>query len=322
MQVRAYRDRDVLVLGASGFIGRWVARLLSQAGARLHLVARDPAQGEELSQAYGIRGEWLQADLADSHAASAVIELERPAVVFNLVGYGVDRSERDEQLSHRMNRDLPATLAEALARWTDDSWPGVRLVHAGSAFEYGRAGGDLAEGTPPEPCTLYGESKLAGTNRLSETCQETGLRGLTARLFTVYGVGEHAGRLLPSLFEAAQSDSVLELTAGLQRRDFTYVEDVAEGLLRLGCSGAQPGAVVNLATGRLMTVREFVQAAARQLGLPDEQLGFGRRPTGADEMEHAPVNTALLRWLTAWRPQTSVEEGVRKTAAFRSRSDS
>ena len=115
---------------------------------------------------------------------------------------------------------------------------------------------------------------------------------------------------------------MLDLTAGAQRRDFTYVEDVAEGLLRLGCCGAQPGAVVNLATGRLMTVREFVQAAARPLGLPDEQLGFGRRPAGADEMEHAPVNTALLRWLTAWRPQTSVEEGGRKTAAFRSRSDS
>ena len=83
------------------------------------------------------------------------------------------------------------------------------------------------------------------------------MRAVTARLFTVYGPGEHCGRLLPSLIEAARAEKPLELTAGTQLRDLTYVEDVAEGLLRLGLAQAEPGSVVNLATGHLTMVRSL-----------------------------------------------------------------
>ncbi|NIP76477.1 MAG: NAD-dependent epimerase/dehydratase family protein, partial [Xanthomonadales bacterium] len=75
----------------------------------------------------------------------------------------------------------------------------------------------MAEDSVPNPTTLYGRSKLAGTLQFRRACQRTGLRGLTARLFTVYGPGEHPGRLLPSLIEAAETDEPLELTAGLQK---------------------------------------------------------------------------------------------------------
>jgi nucleoside-diphosphate-sugar epimerase len=140
---------------------------------------------------------------------------------------------------------------------------------------------------------------------------------VTARLFNVYGPGEHPGRLLPSLLDAARSRTAVDLTAGQQRRDFTYVEDVAEGLLRLGVSPAmEPGFVVNLATGRLTTVKEFVLIAARLLAIPPEHLRFGALPGRTAEMSHEEVAIDRLTRLLAWRPAGTIEEGITRTRDF------
>jgi UDP-glucose 4-epimerase len=216
-------------------------------------------------------------------------------------------------LAHHINALLPAVLCEWLAGWDAPGWDGQRLIHVGSAAEYGAADGDLREDTPARPTTLYGQTKLAGTSALADRCTARGLPGLTARLFTVYGPGEHAGRLLPSLLTCARSGESLPLTAGLQQRDFTYVEDVAEGLLRLGLSHGEPGAIVNLATGRLTAVREFVETAAEILSLPAGRLQFDALPVRPDEMQHDPVNVNRLYQRTGWRPETTIHDGILKT---------
>jgi dTDP-glucose 4,6-dehydratase len=139
---------------------------------------------------------------------------------------------------------------------------------------------------------------------------------LTARLFTVYGPGEHSGRLLPSLLETAMSGNPLKLTAGSQQRDFTYVEDVAEGLLRLGLCQAKPGEIVNLATGKLTSVRHFAETAARILQIPSQALNFGQLPTRTEEMAHSEVSVERMRHLIGWVPTTEIAKGIRKTLEF------
>jgi nucleoside-diphosphate-sugar epimerase len=93
------------------------------------------------------------------------------------------------------------------------------------------------------------------------------------------------------------------------------VDDVAEGLLRLGVAPAAPGEVVNLATGKLMSVKDFASLAAQKLHLRPERLGFGRLPTRTEEMSHEPVNIGRLRTLTGWQPPTPVEAGITRTFA-------
>ncbi len=311
-----YRNVPVLVLGASGFIGRWVARALSSVGAGLCLAVRDATGAEEIFSRYGVRGEIIGADLTNPESIRSLLLDARPSVLFNLAGYGVDPSERDEKAAYQMNADLIRRICQGLVSAGDTSWPGQQFVHVGSALEYGSLGGDLAEDSAPRPTTLYGKSKLRGTQNLAECCRNGALRGITARLFTVYGPGEHRGRLLPSLIEAARESGKLALTSGAQRRDFTYVEDVAQGLLRLGVSSADPGEVVNLASGRLTTVREFALTAAKVCRTPLDRLEFGRLATRREEMEHGGVSLDKLRRLTDWAPPTEPQEGIRKTAAF------
>jgi nucleoside-diphosphate-sugar epimerase len=308
-----YRDLTVAVLGASGFIGRWVARALAGHGARLVLVARDPASASLGPTCLDGRAALVQADLSRDDAVRELLNAVRPVVVFNLAGYGVDRTERDAAMAHAINAELPRRIVEALATHDDGSWPGQRLVHVGSALEYGDIGGDLDERSEPDPTTLYGHTKLAGTRAVAHGCAEGAVRGVTARLFTVYGAGEHAGRLLPTLMDAARQHGPIPLSAGLQRRDFTYVEDVAEGLLRLGASAhAAPGEIVNLATGTLTEVRAFAEEGARVLGIDGARLAFGALPTRPEEMRHDPVSVVQLRRLVGWTPMTPISEGIRR----------
>jgi nucleoside-diphosphate-sugar epimerase len=243
-----------------------------------------------------------------------LIARERPAAVFNLAGYGVNPDQRSDHRAFRVNRDLAATLVESLLEHPAPEWEGARLVHAGSALEYGEAGGNLSEDTEPKPTTVYGRSKLAGTLAIAASSRRSGLKSVVARLFTVYGPGEGSGRLLPTLVAASHDARKIPLTAGTHRRDFTYVEDVAEGLVRLAVEPLAPGSVVNLATGRLITVRTFVETAAQVLGIAADRLLFGALPTRGWEMRHEDVNVARLVQLIRWRPSTAPEDGVRRTA--------
>lgn len=303
----AYRGCRVLVTGASGFIGRHLARTLHDAGADVHLLVRADAPALD-------SGTTIVADLSVPGAGAGVVQRVAPAMVFDLAGYGVDHGERDDARAWRLNAEWPAELADAVEE-QEDGWRGQRIVHTGSALEYGTASGDLRESTMIHPTTAYGRSKAAGTDALLAGATARGVPAAVARLFTVYGNGEHPERLLPSLRRAAAGDGVIPLTAGTQRRDFTWVGDVVEGLLRLGAVEEGSAGLVNLATGRLTAVREFVERAAAELGIARDRLAFGALPTRAEEMAHDDVNVTRLRTLTGWVPHTTIEVGIRRSIA-------
>jgi nucleoside-diphosphate-sugar epimerase len=308
-----YAGVRTLVLGGAGFIGRWVTHALASAGAVTHVVTRDAARARRVLAAFPGAAEIIAADLSQPGTVADLVRTVEPAVVFNLAAHGVDPSERSAEVMARLNTAVVAELCDALRASPECGWRGVRLVHAGSALEYGSARGALAEDVTPVPTTAYGRSKLEATRRIARAVEADGLAAVAVRLFTVYGPGEHAGRLLPSLIEAARTRTRVPLSSGRQRRDFTYVEDVAEGLLRIGAAVPAPGAVLNLATGRLTSVREFAETAADVLSLDRSALEFEALPTRSEEMWHDEVDVTRLRRLVNWAPPTTVTDGIRRT---------
>ena len=295
--------------------GAWVAAALGRTDARLWLPPRDPAAAGPLLQRFGADGEVVAVDLARDGDLEHLIGETRPAVVFNLAGYGVDRRERDPELAAGINRDVPRRLTERLLTGRDQAWTGLALVHVGTALEYGEIDGDLREEAEPRPTTAYGITKLAGT-RLVERAAGRGLPAVTARVFTAYGPGEQAGRLLPTLLEAARGTERIALSDGTQRRDFTWIADIAAGLLRLGAHPGRAEPTLNLATGILTPVRRFIEIAADVLAIDPARLGFGDLPHRPEEMQHQAVNTARVERILGWRPPTTPQEGIQRTATL------
>jgi nucleoside-diphosphate-sugar epimerase len=306
-----YRKR-ALVLGASGFIGYWLARALRAQGAHVTCAVRSHEAAERLTREQ-LGHVVVRRDLSALDDLAAWIPALHPAVVFNLAGYGVDRSERDDSLADLINHRLVGALARVVSTLPHDEWIGLRLLHVGSALEYGTTGGVLSEDSVCAPTTVYGCTKLDGTRALQGVVRETGLDACIARLFTVYGPLEHPGRLLPSVLDAARSGEPLLLSDGQQRRDFVYVEEVVEGLLRLAVSDVRPGEIVNLATGVMHSVRDFVQTAASVVKLEPSSLRFGALPQRPDEMSHEGVSISRLRARAGWVPADDITEGVART---------
>jgi nucleoside-diphosphate-sugar epimerase len=306
-----YSGANVLVFGATGFVGGAVARALGAAGARLTLAVRDPAAlppGFEPSDDLEV----VACDVLDRAAVMNAVRLAVPDITFNLAGYGVNRDQRDESLARRINTDYPIMLCHTIAQFRSSRWPGTELVHAGSQLEYGLLR-ELREDVPARPDTPYGRTKLAGTEGIARSAHAEDLSTVTARLFTLYGTGEQSTRLLSSLMDAAQRGVELPMTEGTQRVDFVHIDDVVEGLLRLGLAAGDPGVLVNLASGRLTSIREFALTAAKLLGLPVERLRFGAVPQRTDTMQYDSVSTERLRERIGWVPGLSIEQGIRRT---------
>jgi nucleoside-diphosphate-sugar epimerase len=260
-----------LVFGATGFIGRWVTRELIRRGIPVSAVVRDPANAQPLLTAWGSAPDLDVANLEVAGEGAELVRRRKPSLVFNLAGYGIDRNETDPSRARRLNHELVAELAVACAAADVDA----TLVHVGSAAEYGAREGVLREDDPVEPQGVYGTTKHAGTLALVDAARSVGSRAICARLFTVFGEGEHEGRLLPLLRAAAAGQGPIPLSAGTQERDFAWVGDVAPALVDLATVSWVPGTVVNIASGRSHSVRAFTLAAARALWIPEARLAFG-----------------------------------------------
>jgi len=232
----SFKGRRCLVTGAHGFIGSTLACSLRQAGAELFSPRRD------------------ELDVSDAVALCAQVHAYAPECVFHLASEGVGKPVTPEQL-RRSNVDGTKNLVSALA--TLPSAP--RVVLLGSGFEYAAKEGPLIEGDEITPFSDYGVSKV---DAAALARQEGGrLPLIWVRLFNVYGPGEPEARLLPYLARRASEGLPVEVTGGEQLRDFTYVDDVAEGLLRLALSmPARPAwEVCNLGSGHSIRLRDFIQ---------------------------------------------------------------
>jgi UDP-glucose 4-epimerase len=301
-----------LVLGASGFIGGAVARAVVERDVPTTLVVRDRARSAPLLSDVAAHAEIVEQDLGMREGVLRLIRDTQPSVIFNLAGYGIRPGQSDAGSAVLINTRLVEWLIEAMTMAAAKG-SAPRLVHAGSAAELGTNIDRIDERTPERPISVYGSSKLAAT-RLITAASRRGLPVTCARLFMVYGPGEPPHRLAPSLLSAARSGSTLELTSGTQRRDFTYVGDVAQALLRLAAIPGLREPVINVATGTTMSVKDFATLAANVFGLPHEKLAFGARDADPG-IDYGLVDISLLRRVAGWTPSTDVEHGLRQTAS-------
>jgi nucleoside-diphosphate-sugar epimerase len=139
-----------------------------------------------------------------------------------------------------------------------------RLVHLGSAAEYGRAepGVPVAERTQPRPAGLYGATKLAGT-RLVELAGAAGLSAVVLRVFNPIGPGAPEtglpGRLAAELRRALALGTDVRLGPLDAVRDFVDARDVADAVLAAVAAPVLPHPVLNIGSGRGVPVRAMVR---------------------------------------------------------------
>lgn len=322
-----YRGVRVVVLGGTGFLGRRVVDRLVALGATPILLCRTKPRLEASWEGRVAVDEGSITSLKGlKESLATCFAFNGASLVINLAAAGVLPSRRDPQTTASTNGMLPEVVATTVAELAADlptRWPGTSLLHVGSALEYGVGAASVDEAAPCAPDEPYGKSKLRGTRAVVAARNERGLAALVARPFTVFGPGEPAGRLLPTLLCRVGDDAPIPLTSGAQLRDVAYVDDVAEGILRLAASprravlareGPYDVGVINLATGVSTSVEAFVRAAAAEFFIDPARLAFGALPQRDDETRQPEAPVARLRAATGgWTPSADFAAGLRKT---------
>jgi UDP-glucose 4-epimerase len=294
----------IAVSGATGFIGRHLVERLVAAGARPLLLARVPRPAPFPGKA----AEWVELDLLDSGAIDSVLERERPRTLFHLAGTrGGPEPARAAAACTRLNVTATAHLLEAATRCGAS-----RIVILGSAEEYGPQDGPLAEDMILQPTTAYGISKVAATRLAQVMHGEAACPVVVLRPFTVYGPGQPPDMFVASAIAAAQSGVAFEMSAGEQRRDLVFVEDVVDALLIAARIPGLEGQVINVGTGQAHRLRD-VAARIWEMTGSKAPLRVGARAAAAEQLHDTWADTRLARRLLGWEPRFDLVHGLMET---------
>jgi UDP-glucose 4-epimerase len=254
-------DGSVLVTGGAGFIGSHLVEKLS-ADRVVHVI-------DDLSRG---RREWLprgsvlhEADIRDGDALTGLVREIRPEAVAHLAAlHFIPAVDSAPKLAWELNVDGTSNLLRALA-----ATPPELLLFASSAAVYPDTAGPISESLEPDPIDVYGRTKLEGERLVRDFASETGARCLAARIFNVIGQRETNSHVVPELVAQVRSGaSTIELGNLESRRDYTDVVDVASALAFLLSEAIGAHRIVNVGSGRAVSVRELVHTCETILGRP------------------------------------------------------
>ena len=291
----------IMISGASGFLGRHVRDAAAAAGLDVITAGRSALPG---SLAH------CQLDLAadEPAALAATLAAQAPDVVVNCAG--ATGGEIAELAA--ANVTGTASLVRALRR----TGRAIRLVHLGSAAEYGPStpGTAVAESATARPAGAYGVTKLAAT-RLIELGRATGLDAVVLRVFNPVGPGAPAtilpGRLVSELRQAAAGGQAVRLGPLDAVRDFIDARDVADAAVAAALAPALPAAVINVGSGTGVPVRSLVRElvaisgydgpVVEETGVPDAGRSGRDSPALALSWQQADIGRA--RRDLDWQPR-------------------
>jgi nucleoside-diphosphate-sugar epimerase len=291
--------RRVLVTGASGFIGAHTLAPLVARGYDVHAVysKRQPIAVPGVS--------YLRADLLDFAAIRAAVEQVRPGSLLHLAWY----VEPGKMITHPDNLRWVQASLELLRVFREQG--GARCAISGSCYEYDWRYGYCSETlTPRAPDTLYGAAKHSLQQAFAGYCAMSGLSGVWGRAFFIYGPHENPSRLVSSVVRSLLKGEPAKSSHGLQIRDYTYVQDVADGYVAL--LDSQATGAYNVASGRAHTLRAIIERIGHLLNR-SELLRIGALPARANDTPLVVGDIGQIQRDIGWTPKIDLDEGLTAT---------
>lgn len=314
-----HRQERVLVTGAAGFIGSHVAARLAGMGAEVvscdnfndyYSPQLKQNRVDALLTPAGIACETVE--LSDPHQVESLFERTRPAYVIHLAAQaGVRYSLENPSAYVQSNLVGFANVLEACRRWCPH-----HLVYASSSSVYG-AGLQVPfreEDRTDEPVSLYAATKKSNELMAYTYSHLFGMRVTGLRFFTVYGPWGRPDMAYFSFTQKMLKQQPIPVFAeGALKRDFTYIDDVAEGVVRVLMQARSmntnvvPHTIFNIGNHRPVRVIDFIRVLEQVLGVRAE-LQF--LPMQAGDVPATCADTERLRELVDFAPATQLEEGL------------
>jgi dTDP-glucose 4,6-dehydratase len=304
--------KSALVTGAGGFIGSHLAERLTALGVKTRALVR-----------YNSSNSWGWLDSSPARDSIEVIPGDvRDRDTVRDAMRGVDTIFHLAALiaipySYRAPISYVQTNVEGTLNILQEAlMADVRMVvHTSTSEVYGTAQYvPIDEQHALQGQSPYSASKIAADKMAEAFHLSYGLPVTTIRPFNCYGPRQSARAIIPTIISQALKESVLRLGNLEPTRDLNFVADTVEGfILAAGCQNAI-GQVMNLGTGRQISIRELAVTILRLLGkdLPIESEDKRERPR-TSEVYRLCADSRKAREILGWKPQHTLEQGLVKT---------
>lgn len=310
--LRSYEGKTVLVTGGAGAIGSNLSRALAEQGAQVLIL--DDLSSSERWNAPSLPGIlFVEGDILDEVKLKRVF-FEGPQIVFHLAAFFANQNSVDHP-----ERDLMVNGMGAL-RMLEYS-----ILTGADRFIYASSGCSIYGSEAPLPLceefmsmhlsTPYQITKMLGELYCNFFHNHYGLKVVKPRFFNSYGPGEVPGQyrnVIPNFIYWAMKGLPLPITgSGEETRDFTYVGDIVDGLLRAGVMESAVGQEFNLASGQETRIIDLANMINRATGSIAGVRFATRRKWDTKSRLLASIDRA--RELVCYEPRTGFEEGLERT---------
>jgi nucleoside-diphosphate-sugar epimerase len=302
---------QILVTGASGFLGRRIVRKLLIDGA--YVVGADlvplPQELEEIGDGALVQriGDLNSEEFVEKTIEEVEAGGRRASGLFHLSGISHARScEKNPSMAFQNNAVQTAQLLEACRKMglTRVLFPSTALVYGNNSAR------KLTEKHPVNPQTIYASMKLAAEAIIQGYAGSYSLSCDIMRLSNVYGADANPDTAVQTALRQALRGGPIKLQSLKPVRDFIYCEDVAEGFIRVLISGDEPGCrVFNLSSGEGMSIGQIARMVCEIAGIKDEIKELVPSDVSNDSKLILANDKLLER--TTWRPSFSISRGLR-----------
>ena len=283
----------ILLTGATGFIGKAIARAAVACGHKVLALVRPGREAELPPGTQAVRGSlaelpWEEVKRFEPTVCVHAAWISTPGVY------------------------LESPENESLVRWSKDFMAGARsagVQHAvvlGTCIEYAPSDSPLIEQSSViAPASLYAESKVRLWKALQADPVTSGMGLAWARIFYPYGAGEHPQRVCSSICRKLLRGEAIELKTPDSVKDYIHVKDVAEAILRI--LNMRFRGEINVGTGTGISIWDLAGLIARNVGASGQ---VKRAPVaGFDAYPRVVADSGRLRSL-GWEPAISLEQGT------------
>lgn len=310
---KMYRNKKILVTGGAGAIGSNLTRALAECGAKMVIVLDNLSSAEKWNVPALSNVLFVEGDIRDEETLKRVF-FEKPEIVFHLAAFFANQNSLDYP-----EEDLSVNGFGTLKLLRYSVLTGIEK------FIYASSGCSIYGSKSPLPLkedfmslhlsTPYQITKMLGELYCNFFYHQYELPVVKTRFFNSYGPGEIPGQyrnVIPNFIYWALNKQPLPITGtGDETRDFTYVGDIVDGLLRAGYFKEAVGEEFNLAAGREIKIGELAKTINDLTGNTAGIIYVPKRKWDNKNRILASIDKA--KKLIGYNPSTSFEEGLKIT---------
>ncbi|MBX3007382.1 MAG: NAD-dependent epimerase/dehydratase family protein [Melioribacteraceae bacterium] len=318
--IEYYKNKNVLITGGLGFLGSSIAERLVNSGATITLIDNlHPLYGGNKFNVESIKDKVnvLIEDIRNEDIMAPLIQ--KADLIFHLaaqVSYIDSLSIPFEDLD--LNAQTTLKILENCRKLN----PKVRVVFSSSRMVYGKVNQPIVtENSETNPLSLYGIHKLTSEKYLLMYFKDFGIPTTVLRLTNPYGPKQqikHSKYSLVGWFirQAMEGNTIKIYGDGQQLRDYVYVNDIVEAMIRSAASEQAAGEVINVGSGVSSKFSDMVHDVVKIVG--NGNIEFIPWPENYEKVETGDISVDIskLSAIANWNPKYTLIDGIQETFSY------